>query len=137
MFVFLSQSPVYLCALHEQVSSVTNQQPAPPHPHITLPPRHQYPMTSSPASTTQAPPPPSFQIQHQYSVGNSNSGRQRPDPPTLTMPPPPPLDGGGSSSNHTQLQQHQQVWGTVGGNHNHPSVLSPLSPPPTPQVLLS
>ncbi|GFS03507.1 focal adhesion kinase 1 [Elysia marginata] len=112
-----------------QVNSATSQQPAPPHPHITLPPRHQYPMTSSPASTTQAPPPPSFQLQHQYSTGTSNGrGRPRPDPPTLTMPPPPPLDGG-------QFQQHQQVWGTVGSNHNnHPGgVLSPLSPPPTPQ----
>lgn len=107
-----------------QVNSVTSQQAPPPHPHITLPPRHQYPMTSSPASITQAPPPPAFQLQHQYSTGASNGGRPRLDPPMLTMPPPPPMEGGAGGGN--QLQQHQQVWGG-------PAVLSPLSPPPTPQ----
>ncbi|GFO19038.1 focal adhesion kinase 1 [Plakobranchus ocellatus] len=122
-----------------QVSSVGSQQPPPPpHPHITLPPRQ--PMTSSPASTTQPPPPPSFQLQHQFAPGSASTGRQglpghvnpRPELPTLTMPPPPPLEGSGNSgsSNHAVQLQHQQVWGSVGTN---PSVLSPLSPPPTPQ----
>ncbi|XP_013077783.2 focal adhesion kinase 1 isoform X2 [Biomphalaria glabrata] len=91
-----------------QVSN-SNQQPLLiNHPHISLPPRnlsHHTPLA--------APPQAAFQQPQHFNSSHKTSMTSRPDPPTLTVPPPPPAD-------HFQLSRNNQV-------------LSPLSPPPTPQ----
>lgn len=93
-----------------QVSSSHHQQPPPPHPHISLPPRlnHHHPTPQSPA----------FQQKHQQQhLSHQASTTARPEPPPLTIPPPPPVDAYPRTSLNNQA-------------------LSPLSPPPTPQVHL-
>ncbi|CAL1531010.1 unnamed protein product [Lymnaea stagnalis] len=92
-----------------QVSSSSNsgQLPPHPHPHISLPVRN-------PPNLPTLPPPAAFQQPQHFTSSHKTSMSNRPDPPSLTMPPPPPVD-------HYQLSSRNN------------QVLSPLSPPTTPQ----
>ncbi|XP_059144130.1 focal adhesion kinase 1-like [Physella acuta] len=90
-----------------QVSSNSGQPLPLAHPHISLPSRNQ-------THSNPTPPPPPFQPPQHFTSSHKTSMSNRPDPVTITLPPPPPLD-------HYQLTSRNN------------QVLSPLSPPPTPQ----
>lgn len=95
-----------------QVSSSSNPQPPPPHPFISMLSRQNSHHNNHPT-----PQSPAFQQKQQHISHMITPSTARPDPPPLTLPPPPPGDPYQHTSRNSQ-------------------VLSPLSPPSTPQVHL-